>query len=75
VAAAELRNCFWKIADSPRVFHPEASYRRRGDVRSGIRCPHTWLAWPGAWPCHHGVWGPCGPPPTPLRISESFRVK
>jgi hypothetical protein len=31
--AAELRNCFWKIADSPRVFCPEALYRRRGDVR------------------------------------------
>jgi hypothetical protein len=26
-AAAELRNCFWKIADSFRVFRPEASYR------------------------------------------------
>jgi hypothetical protein len=24
VAAAELRNSFWKIADSPRVFCPEA---------------------------------------------------
>jgi hypothetical protein len=31
--AAELRNCFWKIADSPRVFRPEALYRRRGVVR------------------------------------------
>jgi hypothetical protein len=26
-SAAELRNCFWKIADSFRVFRPEASYR------------------------------------------------
>jgi hypothetical protein len=26
-AAAELRNCFWKIADSFMVFRPEASYR------------------------------------------------
>jgi hypothetical protein len=25
--AAELRNSFWKITDSPRVFHREASYR------------------------------------------------
>jgi hypothetical protein len=33
VAAAELWNSFWKIADSPRVFHPEALYRRR--VSSG----------------------------------------
>jgi hypothetical protein len=31
--AAELRNCFWKIAESFRVFHPEALYRRRGVVR------------------------------------------
>jgi hypothetical protein len=38
---AELRNCFWKIAESLRVFRPEASYRRRGNVRSGPRPPHT----------------------------------
>jgi hypothetical protein len=25
--AAELRNSFWKFADSPRVFRPEALYR------------------------------------------------
>jgi hypothetical protein len=25
--AAELRNCFWKIAESLRVFCPEALYR------------------------------------------------
>ena len=62
---AELWNCFWKIAESPRVFRPEASYRRRGDVRSGPRPPHTMAARPG----------PGGPSPTPLRISGSFRVK
>jgi hypothetical protein len=33
IAAAELRNSFWKFADPPRVFRPEASYRRRGVVR------------------------------------------
>jgi hypothetical protein len=33
MAAAELRNSFWKFAASPRVFCPEASYRRRGVVR------------------------------------------
>jgi hypothetical protein len=33
VAAAELRNCSRKNADSFRVFHPEAFYRRRGVVR------------------------------------------
>jgi hypothetical protein len=27
VALVELRNSFWKIADSPRVFRREASYR------------------------------------------------
>jgi hypothetical protein len=40
-AAAELRNCFWKIADSLRVFCPEASYRRRGVVRGLPGHPHT----------------------------------
>jgi hypothetical protein len=39
--AVELRSCFWKIADSLRVFCPEASYRRRGIVRSGPRPLHT----------------------------------
>jgi hypothetical protein len=38
---AELRNSFWKFADSPRVLRPEASYRRRGVIRSGPRLPHT----------------------------------
>jgi hypothetical protein len=41
VVAAELRNSFWKIADSLRVFCPEALYRRRGVVRIGPRPPHT----------------------------------
>jgi hypothetical protein len=41
MAAAELRNCFWKIADSPRVFCPEALYRRRGVVRGQPGSPHT----------------------------------
>jgi hypothetical protein len=41
VAAAELRNSFWKIADSPRVFRSEALYRRRGVVRGLAGWPHT----------------------------------
>jgi hypothetical protein len=41
MAAAELRNCSGNFADSSRVFRPEASYRRRGIVRSGPRPPHT----------------------------------
>jgi hypothetical protein len=39
--AAELRNSFWKIADSPRVFCPEALYRQRGVVRGLPGDPHT----------------------------------
>jgi hypothetical protein len=39
--AAELQNFSGKNADSPRVFHPEALYRRRGVVRGLPRCPHT----------------------------------
>jgi hypothetical protein len=31
--AVELQNSFWKIADCFRVFHREASYRRRGVLR------------------------------------------
>ena len=45
--AAALRNCYGKNADCFRVFHPEASYRRRGDVRGGPRPPHTRVARPG----------------------------
>jgi hypothetical protein len=41
--AAELRNSFWKIADSFRVFRPEASYRRRGIVRGQPGAPHTYI--------------------------------
>jgi hypothetical protein len=32
-AVAELRNSFWKFVDCFRVFHWEASYRRRSIVR------------------------------------------
>jgi hypothetical protein len=40
-AVAELRNCSGNFADSPRVFHPEALYRRRGVVRGLPGAPHT----------------------------------
>jgi hypothetical protein len=40
-AAAELRHCSGKNADSPRVFRPEALYRRRGIVRGLPGRPHT----------------------------------
>jgi hypothetical protein len=41
LSAAELRNSFWKITDSPRVFRPEALYRRRGVVKGLPGAPHT----------------------------------
>jgi hypothetical protein len=41
MVAAELRNSSRNFVDSLRVFRPEASYRRRGVVRSGPRPPHT----------------------------------
>jgi hypothetical protein len=41
VAAAELRNCSENFANSPRVFRPEALYRRRGVVRGLSGAPHT----------------------------------
>jgi hypothetical protein len=40
-AATELRNSFWKIADSPRVFCLEALYRRRGVIRGLLGAPPT----------------------------------
>jgi hypothetical protein len=43
--AAELRNSFWKIAESLRVFRPEALYRRRGVVRGEARRPHAGPWW------------------------------
>jgi hypothetical protein len=39
--AAALRNCSGNFADSPRVFHLEALYRRRGVVRGLPGYPHT----------------------------------
>jgi hypothetical protein len=39
--AAMLQNCSGKNANSPRVFHPEALYRRRGVVRGLPGHPHT----------------------------------
>jgi hypothetical protein len=40
-AAAELWNYSRNLADSLRVFHPEALYRRRGVVRGLLGAPHT----------------------------------
>jgi hypothetical protein len=75
MAAAELRNCFWKIVDSLRVFRPEALYRRRGVFRSGPRPPHTRVAWPGPGPRHLCVRAASGPSPALFRSLGSFRKK
>jgi hypothetical protein len=75
VAAAELQNSFWKIADSFRVFRPEALYRRRGGVRSGPRPPHTMPARARGRPREHRVRAAYGPSPSPLQISGSFQEK
>jgi hypothetical protein len=70
--AAALRNCFWKIANSFRVFRPEASYRRRGVVRGQPGAPHTRVARPGPGPRHLCVRAASGPPPALFRSSGSF---
>jgi hypothetical protein len=75
VAAAELRNCSGNFADSPRVFCPEASYRRRGIARGQPGAPHTRVAQPGPGPRHLCVRAASGPPPALFRSSGSFRGK
>jgi hypothetical protein len=75
VAAAELRNSFWKIADSLRVFRPKTLYRRRGVVRGQPGAPHTRVARPGPGPCQPCVRAASGPPPALFRSSGSFRGK
>jgi hypothetical protein len=72
---AELRNSFWKIADSLRVFHPKAFYRRRGIVRGLPGAPHTRWARPGAGPHPLCVRAASGPPPALFRSLGSFQEK
>jgi hypothetical protein len=72
VAVAELRNSFWKIADSSRVFCPEASYRRRGVVGRRPGAPHNRWAWPGPGPRPLIVWPASGPPLALVRCSVLF---
>jgi hypothetical protein len=73
--AAELRNSFWKIADSFRVFHPEALYRRRGIARGQPGAPHTWVARPGPGPHHPSVRAGPGPSAALFRMSGCSREK
>jgi hypothetical protein len=75
VVAAELRNCSGNFADCSRVFRPEASYRRRGIVRSGPGAPHHRWAQPGPGPRPLMVRLPSGPPPALLRSSSFVREK
>jgi hypothetical protein len=66
---AELRNSFWKIADSPRVFCPEALYRQRGIVR-GCQGALT-MGGHGQGLGHAPLL--CGRPLAPLRLSFGLR--
>jgi hypothetical protein len=68
-AAAEVRNCSGKNADSPRVFRPGAFYRQRGVVRRRPGGSHNGWARPGAGPRHLL----CGQPLAPLRLSFGLR--
>jgi hypothetical protein len=69
-AAAELRNSFWKFADSSRVFRREAFYMRRGVVRRRPGWSHNRWARPGAGPRPPLL---CGQPLAPLRLSFGHR--
>jgi hypothetical protein len=72
---AELQNCSGNFADSPRVFRPEASYRRRSIIRGQPGAPHTRVARPGPGPRHLCVRAASGPPPALFRSSGSFWEK
>jgi hypothetical protein len=72
---AEMRNSSGNFIDSPRVFRPEALYRRRGDVRGQPGAPHTRVARPGPGPRQPYVRAACGPSPSSLRMSGCSREK
>jgi hypothetical protein len=73
VAAAELWNSFENFADCFRVFRWEASYRRRGIVRSRPGAPHHRWARPGPRLCPLMVWPASGPSSAPVWSSSSVR--
>jgi hypothetical protein len=72
VAAAELQNSSGNSADCFRVFHQEASYRRRGVVRRRPGWPHNRWARPGAGPRPPVVWA--APSPSPALVWSSSLV-
>jgi hypothetical protein len=74
-AAAKLRNYSGNFADSFRVFHREASYRRRGIIRGGPGAPHHRWARPGPGPRPLMVWLASGPSPAPVWSSSFVREK
>jgi hypothetical protein len=74
-AAAELRNSSGNFADCFRVFCQEASYRRRGIVRSGPGAPHHRWARPGPGPRPLMVWPASGPSLAPVWSSSFIREK
>jgi hypothetical protein len=74
-AVAELRNCSGKNVDSFRVFHRDATYRRRGVVRRRPGWSHNRWAWPGAGPRPPVVWAAPGPSSAPVWSSSFVREK
>jgi hypothetical protein len=74
-AAAEVRNSSGNFADSFRVFHPEALYRRRGGVRRRTGWPHNGWVRPGAGSRPLIVWPVSGPSPAPVQSLVLFREK
>jgi hypothetical protein len=74
-AAVELWNYSGNFANSFRVFHPEASYRRRGIVRGQPGAPHTRVVQLGPGPHHLCVRVASSPSPALFRSSGSFWVK
>jgi hypothetical protein len=69
VVAAEMRNSSGNFVDFPRIFRPEASYRRRGNVRGGPGAPDTRVARPRPGPRQPYVREACGPSPSSLWMS------
>jgi hypothetical protein len=69
----ELRNSSVNFAYSSRVFHREASYRRRGVVRRRPGAPHNRWVWPGPGPCPLIVWPASGPSLALVRSSSFIR--
>jgi hypothetical protein len=75
VAAAELQDFVSKNTDCFRVCRQEASYRRRGVIRSGPGAPHHRWARPGPGPRPLMVWPASGPSPALVWSSSSVWKK